>query len=313
MAKPRFAGFSIPSRHTPTPAASASAARRRAAWLPAPRGMAALLILGLALAACGPAATPTPGPMPIPSLTPTPTVEPTAIPRLTSTVTIEPTALHLEEHKLSAAPQADPFAFQPVDGTQDSMLAIHGAQRADRYPNAQTTLHDNPALSSIGDDTGLTAELVTASGNPPQQTALVWRGDRQIFSTDAGLPSPVMPLQGLWTYGGHWALEILYSTPDVWAGQVFIDGKLINKANNYDEAFSFQLLDGKPFFFYMRGGQAGYWYDGGDTNLGYSQIPHYNCCAESTLNPVQARQMVAFFAQRGQTWYYDELGVFSTP
>jgi hypothetical protein len=242
--------------------------------------VAALLILGLALAACGRSATPTAA------------------------------TLRLEEHELSAAPQAEPFVFRPVDGTQDSVLAIHAVQRTDRYPNTQTTLHGNPALSSIGDDTGLTAELATASGNPPQQTALVWRGDQQIFSTDAGLPSPVMPLQGLWTYGGHWALEILYSTPDVWAGQVFIDGELINEANNYDEAFAFQLLDGKPFFFYMRGGQAGYWYDGQESDLGYSQIPHYNCCSESTLNPVQARQMVAFFAQRGQTWTYDELGVF---
>ena len=84
----------------------------------------------------------------------------------------------------------------------------------------------------------------------------------------------------------------------------------MNALKGYDEAFGFQLLAGKPFYFYLRNGHVGYSYDGKEMELDYDEVPHYRCCGESVLNPVQARNMVAFFAVREKTWFYDELGAF---
>jgi hypothetical protein len=120
----------------------------------------------------------------------------------------------------------------------------------------------------------------------------------------------VLPLQGLWTYDGHWALEILFADTSTWAGQIYIDGELVNRAKGFDEAFGFQLLGGRPFFFYSREGHMGFSYDNQEVDLRYEEIPHYMCCGESSLNPVHAQNMTAFFARQETTWYYVELGVF---
>ncbi len=218
--------------------------------------------------------------------------------------------LQLEEHPLGGAPQLDPLTFQPIEGTQEQLLATHATDRAMTIPREVITVEGNPAISSLGESGDLVATLITATEGEPEQTVRLWRGDELIFETAAGLPSPAMPLQGLWTYGGHWALEILLADQDTWAGQVFIDGDLVNESQGYDEAFGLQLLAGRPFFFYLRNGHVGYSLDGQETDLDYTEIPHYRCCSESSLNPVQAQNMVAFFAARNQTWFYVELGDF---
>jgi hypothetical protein len=169
----------------------------------------------------------------------------------------------------------------------------------------------NPALVALGDSQDLHAQLVPSAKGTPSQAVKVFQAGQAIFETEAGLPSPVFPLQGLWTYDGHWALEILYADQSTWTGQIFIDGKLINTAEGYTDAFGLQLLAGRPFFFYQRDGQIGYWYDGKEVNLGYDAIPHYLCCSESTLNPWQAQDLVTFFAAKGPIWYFVELGIFN--
>jgi len=217
-------------------------------------------------------------------------------------------ALQLEEHPLTGAPNLTPLQFQPVNGTQEEVLAKHASDRAAVISAAVTTVDGNPAISSLGDNGDLLAVLTT-SAQGPQQTVTVSRGSEVVFETDAGLPSPVLPLQGLWTYGDHWALEILFAGQSTFAGQVFIDGQSLNEQKGYSETFGFQLLAGKPFFFYSRDGHAGYSYDGQESDLTYTEIPHYRCCGESMLNPIPARNMVAFFAQQNGTWFYVELGI----
>jgi hypothetical protein len=218
--------------------------------------------------------------------------------------------LQLTETELSAAPSTDMRSFQPVQGTQEDVLAVHADERAKTIVFDIADVGGNPWMTAHGDDLNLRAVMYTAAGDTPTQTVQVLRGDEVVFETPAGLPSPALPLQALWTYDDHWALEVLYSDTTTWAGQVFIDGELVNAQKGYDEAFGLQLLAGKPFFFYMRDGHAGYSYDGKETDLDYSQIPHYNCCSESVTNPEPAENMVSFFAQRDGTWYYVELGAF---
>ncbi len=166
-------------------------------------------------------------------------------------------------------------------------------------------------MTSQGPGETLTAVLLTSPTDPPRQIAEIRRGDDVIFSVDAGLPSPALPLQSLWSFDGHWVLEIIFSEEETWQGRIYGDGQLINDTENYQDAFGFQLLGGKPFYFYQRENGLGYSYDEQEVPLPYQEIPHYGCCSASTLNPKPAENMVAFFAQTGEDWYYVELGNFS--
>lgn len=218
--------------------------------------------------------------------------------------------LQLEEHPLTGAPEPDPLSFQPVQGTREEILAVHVNDRSLGFDRTVSTVEGNPVMYSLGERDDLLAILSTAEQGQPVQTVTVMDGDKTIFEADAGLPSPVLPLQGLWTYDGHWALENLYADQDRWAGEVFIDGELANELQGYDEAFGFQLLSDKPFYFFSRDGHIGYSYAGQEFDIEYDEIPHYRCCSESSLNPVQAENMVAFFASKGEAWSYVELGNF---
>jgi hypothetical protein len=234
----------------------------------------------------------------------------------TSLVACEPSHLRLpgdlvlEEHVLTQPPESDPLSFQPAAGTQEEVLAQHAVERSKVFPITVSTVDENPALWAPWDGNELVAVLLTAAGDPPQQSVELSADGRVVFTAPAGMPSPLLPLRGLWTYDGHWALEILLATPDVWTGQIFVDGELVNQDREYDEAFGFQMLSGKPFFFYRRGDRVGLSYDGQEADLLYDSISHYLCCSEGVLNPTQAENMVAFFAQHGDTWYYVELGTF---
>ncbi len=218
--------------------------------------------------------------------------------------------LQLEEHRLIDAPEMETLKFQPLQDTQEKILAEHANDRSPGFTKEINTVQGNPAIFSLGDSNDLQAVLFTAQQGQPDQTVRVMNGDKIIFETNAGLPSPVLPLQGLWTYNGHWALEILYVDQDTWAGEIFIDGELVNDQKGYEETFGLQLLTGKPFFFFRRGDKIGYSYDGQEFELEYDDIPHYRCCGESSLNPEQAKNMVSFFALREEIWFYVELGDF---
>ena len=221
-----------------------------------------------------------------------------------------PAGLVVEEHPLAGPPALDPLTFSPLEGTQASVLARHTEARARGFPVTVEFAGPDPEITSIGESAEWKARLTTSKQAPPEQVVTVERGGQEVFSAPAGMPSPILPLQGLWTYSGHWALELVDTTADEWQGQVFVDGQLINDAGAYDEAFSFQILDGKPFFLFSRAGRLGYSYDGVEVELDYDRVPHYHCCSESVLNPVQAESMVAFFAQRGEDWFYVEIGQF---
>jgi hypothetical protein len=219
-------------------------------------------------------------------------------------------ALTLEEHPLAGKPQLVPLQFDPIDSDQASILLPHAGLRAETIAGSSTTIDGFPAVISQGDSQDLMAVLATASGNPPRQAVRLERAGEVVFRADAGLPSPVFPLQSLWSFNGHWALEFLYADEQAWRGELYIDGESMLAAHDYDEAFAFQILGGRPFYLYRRNGLTGYSYAGEETGLPYSEIPHYYCCAESSINPLQAERMIAFFARNDESWYYVELGLF---
>jgi hypothetical protein len=182
--------------------------------------------------------------------------------------------------------------------------------RGKLIPDRLTTLEGVPAIRAEWGDGTLVAKVLTTNAETHEMTVELRDGDQVLFTAPAGFPSPAVPLQGLWTYDGHWALEILLATPDEWKGQLYVDGQLLNDLRGYEEAFGSQLLGGKLFYFYQRDGVIGINYDGQESDLGYSQVPHYGCCSASALNPQQAEDMLAFFAERDGSWFYVELGKF---
>ena len=112
-------------------------------------------------------------------------------------------------------------------------------------------------------------------------------------------------------YDGHWALVMLDakgSTEQGWEplDRLIVDGKDQNSLMDYEQAFQFSLVDGKPFYFYQKEGKIGISFNGEEIAKGYDEIPHYACCTDGLLNPGHSMNMVWFFARRGADWYYVE-------
>ena len=220
--------------------------------------------------------------------------------------------LILEEFLLEGLPDPDRGTFLPVNTTQDAVLERHQTERELWVFNEISYSEEIQSVLMISQGPGpsLEAVLVVSPDNPLRQIVELLEGDEVIFSVDGGLPSPALPMQSLWSYEDHWALEILYAEEEIWQGRIYLDGELLNESWDYQEAFGFQLLDGKPFYFFQREDGLGYSYDGKETALPYDTIPHYNCCSASTINPLPAEKMVAFYALTADDWYYVELGGF---
>jgi len=239
---------------------------------------------------------------------------------LTPTDTDQPPApsptpgLILEEHLLQNPPNPDTMTFQPVGTSQQTVLAKHQSERKRTVYNIffQIESSINPRTKSLGPGQGYLAVLDSSSEEPYRQSVTLVNEDGKIVTTlDAGLPSPALPLRSLWSFGDHWVLEILFVEEDLWEGRIYQDGELLNTSRGYQETFGFQLLGGKPFYFFRGENGLGYHYKGHESSLPYDEIPHYNCCSLATINPTPAENMVAFFALRGEDWYYVELGIFN--
>ncbi len=226
-------------------------------------------------------------------------------------------SLVVEEHPLDSAPQLEPFAFTPQDGSQEEILQVHAIERSRTFPDSFRYIDGNPAISASLDGKPLVAQQTFLNDYSDSYVWVTLDGN-EIYRITTGPASPINNLAGLWVYDSHWALETVLinlegddvTTPFA-LGQVTIDGVLQNESKGYDDAFGLQTMAGKPFFFFKKDGKIGYSYDGQETMLGYDEVPHYNCCSASVINPIHAQNMVAFFARTGDAWYYVELGNFA--
>jgi hypothetical protein len=231
-----------------------------------------------------------------------------------------PSELVIEEHALTHRPEAEYTQLDFVTGTQEQVLAKHAGERTQtiNFMDRSCTIDNHlgqcvslgvDQLAAWADDTSYPLDPISVT---------VTRNGSQIYHIPVGNNSPISSLRGLWTYAGHWVLETAYVTNhqvgneiDSQAnGQISLDGKLLNEQLDYQEAFGFQTMHAKAFYFFKQYGEIGVVYNGVTIPLGYSEIPHYGCCNAATLNPRVAQNMVAFFARKGSTWYYVEIGVF---
>jgi hypothetical protein len=233
-----------------------------------------------------------------------------------------PPELSIEEHTLTRRPEAEYTQLYFAESTPEGILAKHAGDREQSvYIMDQACMVGN----QFGQCVAVGNDQFTALGDSgsvgDRVSVTVARNGSPIYNIPAGVISPINSVQGLWVYGNHWALETAYVTThqtgneiDSQAtGQISMDGQLINKQYGYQEAFGFQTMHGKPFYFFKRHGKIGISYNSVEILLGYAEVLHYGCCSGATLNPRVAQNMVAYFARKGNTWYYVEIGVFGQP
>lgn len=248
-------------------------------------------------------------------LTPTPTE--VALPTLRKVPLQLPTGLTVEEYALEDRPSFEPLYFSPIQGSQAGVLAKRELERRQSF--SDNSFFDHMHFSRRASLHGV--ELVAyedynQGGSDGWVT--VERNGEEIYQISTGPGSPLTSLQGLWVYDDHWILETALITRrqeenTVYTnatGRISQDGELLNDLYDYEEMFGFQLMAGRPFYFFKQDGKIGFSYDGQAMEAGYDEIPHYGCCSAAGLNPVRAQNMVAFFAQRDRIWYYVEVGVY---
>jgi len=218
------------------------------------------------------------------------------------------------------------ISFLPVEGTQKEVLSKHQDERNKLLPDTSTYKNFHPGYSALLNGQDIVAtyyetpSITTAMGTFYKGYVEVSQEEKVLYTIQTGDSTPASSLRGLWTYDNHWVLEVVHAaekkglfqseTDFDLVGDVILDGISLNQQQKYQETFGFQLMNGKPFFFFKRLGHIGISYNGKEIPLEYTQLPHYLCCSGAAFNPKIAENMVSFFAQRNETWYYVEIGIF---
>ncbi len=276
--------------------------------------------------------------LPEPTITETvsPTSTPTTVDTNTSAISVTkaisdkdihlklPSGLNIDAYALNGPPRVEPLEFSPASSySQADVMAIHEKDKRLLFPDNR--IGNENMMVQFGDHR-LKTQKIYITYPTPQPGSLgtiaieVLLDDEVIYTAEGGKGNTTFDhLRGLWSYDNHWVLEYVYvtvtidergNTMDDVTGQVVRDGVVLNEEHSYDEVFGFQLMKGKPFYLYKENGQIGVTYDEQEFMLGFEEIPRYNCCSPAELNPRQSQNMVSFFARRGETWYYVEIGVY---
>ena len=238
-----------------------------------------------------------------------------------------PSGLTLSAYELSGPPATEPLVFVPISGTSQEEILSRRQEERERifldntYPDAVGFSRFIP----FGEGQLVARQALTPPPEPDPGSLssvaieVLQDGDL-VYTADSGSISPLTPLQGLWSQGEDWILEyahvtVIFNEADSSAttevvGHIVSSGRSLNETFGLEETFGYQTLRGVPFFFFKLDGEIGIAYGGSKTLLGFDEVPHYACCSAAMLNPRQAQNMVAFFAQRDGVWYYVELGVY---
>lgn len=273
-----------------------------------------LILISLTLlSGCAPVAVSSP-PAPTSSPSPSPTPPLTAT---RQTPLVLPPGMVVEEYPLVSFLDTEGRDFVPARGTMEAVLAVRAAERARPDPaRAPLDLDDPNQFQAELDGSLIVARIESANLDMggivyPTATLIVLRDGMEIYRMDLGIAGPVPLLRGLWVYDHHWVVEVAVGGPmGMPLGGIIVDGELLNVTHGYEEAFGFQTMAGRPFYFFQRNEKVGAVYDGQEIALDYDEVHHYYCCSGAAFNPESAENMVSFFAQRKGVWYYVEIGLY---
>ena len=157
--------------------------------------------------------------------------------------------------------------------------------------------------------------IINESSQNSKEEVVVLNNGEEVFICQCTFTS----LQEAWSYDGHWVIEFVtddYLMKDNSVRQhvdVVRDGISLKKERNYKEVFAFQLLAGKPFYFFKKHDNTfGVNFDGNEIELSYDDIRYDNPLAVFglDLSIFQYQNMVKFSAEKDGVWRSVVIGVF---
>jgi hypothetical protein len=137
---------------------------------------------------------------------------------------------------------------------------------------------------------------------PQPRQVLVQEDGKEVYQHYMLSHAAVFPLYYLGNWDGQWVMEA--------NGLLVVDGQIVNQEWGYDEIFGCQLLNGKPFYFFVQDGQTHLAYGGEVLPVTYEYVYHGMCCEPGAFNVAGNDQMVCFYALEDGVWHYIELGVY---
>ena len=133
----------------------------------------------------------------------------------------------------------------------------------------------------------------------PQRTQIQICKDNEPIFAYSTMFLVASPIKFLSSWEGHWFAEI--------NGALIQDGKILNNSLGYEEIFGFQILSGKPYYYFRKGPRVGISYAGQILPTYYDDIFHYACCGPARYNNGGNETMAWFMGLRDGVWYYVEI------
>jgi hypothetical protein len=136
---------------------------------------------------------------------------------------------------------------------------------------------------------------ITVERDAGTDTVLVQQDGRTVFRyrTAQQVEEPVKALSA---WKDAWVLEV--------NGVLVVNGEIWNESKfKADEIFNWTMLNGKPFFFFRRGGSLGAWYDGNELPVTFAALIHDRCCEPAMFNVVNTEDQIRFYAEQNGMWY----------
>ncbi len=183
----------------------------------------------------------------------------------------------------------------------DFALVVEILNKGDRLVRRDSLEEWDMGASQFIPPVFLGEDLLSVRWEAAKSQVQVLRGGEQIFAFSSAYLVE-SPARGLWSWQGHWLLEV-----DVFLIQ---DGEILNEQLGYEEIFDWQILNGKPFYFFRKGPRMGISYDGQALPVYYEGIPHYQCCGPAVFNDAGNEQMAWFYGLREGLWHYVEIGAY---
>lgn len=267
-----------------------------------------LLLLSLVLCACTTENVPSTATAMPTNLPPTET----NIPTITSTETPIPTVTAPSVPTITAPPQREdliilpgnleieeyPVTREEVWAIQDLVLARHPNHvMLKRYVNPSTA---EDFLITVDGEEILVQQTTAWKDKTSGLHAFIFLSkNNDVFRTiDCGPRWPVGPILTAWTFENVLILQTTHDEMlDVWW-----DGEFLNQREGYQSSLGFQILNGKPFYFFRRDDKMWLSYDGNEALLPYDKIETSYCCMRYPIpSPNHFEDMITYFAiENGQ-------------